>query len=162
MPNQQLNQAIIYSQKLLSQYQRTVFEIQEKLKKKNCQPEIIAQAIKYLLSKNYLNDTEYAKTFLEFELKNRPCGRLLCYKKLVKKGISKDLASHILDENYLEEKEIELAKILANKKMRELNSKDKKKIYRKLVYYLKSKGFSDSVILEMIEIFSPCLPASRF
>ncbi|MFA6295936.1 MAG: regulatory protein RecX [Patescibacteria group bacterium] len=153
MLNQQLNQAIIYSQKLLAQYPRTVFEIEDKLKKKNCQPEIITQVIKYLKDKNYLNDNEYGKTFLEFELKNRPCGRMLCYKKLVKKGISKDLASQVLDENYPDEKEIELAKILADKKMRELKFKDKKTIYRKLGYYLNSKGFSSTTILEIIENF---------
>jgi len=154
MPNSQFSQSLDYSQKLLSQYQRTVFEITEKLKKKNYQPEIIAQVIKYLLSKNYLNDSEYARTFLEFELKNRPCGRMLCYKKLVKKGISKDLASQILGKNYSGEKELELAKILADKKMRELKLKDKKTIYRKLGYYLSNKGFSNSTILEIVDNFS--------
>lgn len=151
MPNQKFSQAIIYSQKLLSQYQRTVFEIQEKLKNKNYSPNIIKQVIKYLENKDYLNDKNYAISFLEFELKNRPCGKFLCYKKLVKKGIPKNLASQILDENYPEEKELELAKILAQKKCRDiaLQCLSVDKIMRKTKSYLSNKGFSESTIIEL-------------
>lgn len=153
MSNQQFSQALIYSQKILSQYQRTVFEIQQKLKNKNFSPEIIDQVIKYLKSKDYLNDQNYAISFLEFELKNRPCGRFLIYKKLIKKGIPKNLASQILDQDYPEHREIEIAQNLAEKKCKNVawqRLSQKKKI-TKIGYFLKSKGFADSIIIEIIE-----------
>ncbi len=154
MSNKQFCQALDYSQKLLSQYQRTVFEIKEKLKKKNCSPKIINQAIKYLQEKDYLNDQEYAETWLEFQLKNRPCGRIICYKKLTQKGISKNLASQILAENYSDEKELELVKMLAQKKCRDFALQrlgDKKKRMLKINSYLKNKGFSESIIIQYLE-----------
>ncbi len=153
MTSKKLKQANNYSLKLISQYSRTIFEIQKKLKSKYFSPEIVQQTIQFLKDNNYLDDKEYAQQWLEFQLKNRPCGKALCYKKLKQKRVSTDIIDQVLKQKYPEEKEQQILEKLAIRKSKELRSYPKKKKFNKLANYLKSKGFSTHLMIDYFEKF---------
>ena len=151
MSKKQLSQAKEYSLKLISQYSRTIFEISEKLKSKGCSQKIINQTIEFLKKNDYLNDKTYIQQWLDFQLKNRPCGKILCYNKLTQKRLPTKLIQQILDQKYPEEKELAITKMLAEKKLKIINSKNKIKILKKLNNHLNNKGITGSVKMQYFE-----------
>lgn len=139
--------------KMLASYPRTVFEVRNKLRKKGFQEEIIAKIIKRLEEEKILSDEEYAKLWLENQLKYRPSGRNLCRKKMINRGLANDLVSRVLESDFSDEREIKLATLLVSRKLEEIENKSLKKKSKisKLGQYLDSKGFSEYIIWQVLE-----------
>lgn len=86
---------------------KTENEVRNKLRKLNCEEDIIEKVIDHLIKLNYINDYDYVDAYI------RQCMRLLNYSiyeiknKLLQKGIKKDIIEEkiqILYENGYEEK----------------------------------------------------------
>lgn len=138
---------------LVSYYPRTISEIRKRLLNKKFKPENIEQAIKELSEKKYLDDEEYVREWLEKQLKYRPCGKMLCKAQLLKRGIEEEIADQVVQEEYSRDKELKIAQGLVDKKFsKTLKSKDidAQKNKNKLGNFLKNKGFSSEIILEII------------
>jgi regulatory protein len=152
--DKKIQEAKNYSERLLARYPRTISEIKNKLKKKNYSDEITELTIQYFIENNILSDENYAKEWIESQLRNRPTSRIMCRKKMFQKGLSREIIDRHLDEFYSPEKEEEVAYSLAIKKIRKINenSSDKKKM--KVGRYLDSKGFPESVIWSVLEKMS--------
>jgi len=138
---------IAYS--FLSYRQRSKKELTKKLKDKKISEAVIDKIIELLEEQKYIDDSSYAKMYIETKIRNKPLGKRLLQNKLYEKGIDKDNVEKILNENYSEEKEIESAKKLFKKYSKKIKGEDKKqKCYR----YLLSRGFDYEIVNKVVNI----------
>jgi len=145
-----LSKALNYTYRLLGIRPRSVFEMERKLKGKRFDEEIIEKVIDELKRLELLDDEKFAREWTCERLKYRPCGRFLVKKKLLEKGIAKEIINNVLEEFLPPEKEIELAKVEADKRGY-TRGKTRNEDKQKLVLFLKSRGFGWEVISEALE-----------
>lgn len=151
MSEKNFQTAFDHALRLLSRYPRTVHEIKTKLTQQKYQADTISQVVEELADTGQLDDQAYTVRWLEAQLQNRPCGRLLCYKKLRQRGIATELITESLDKHYPPAKEMELAQRAAQQKRASLATQDNKKnTKQKIAFYLKNKGFAGDVIYQVI------------
>jgi len=142
-----------YVLKLLAYHPRTVSEIESKLLDKDYKKDIIKEVTQEMIELGYLNDQEYAQIWLANQLKNRPCGKSLCYKKLKAKGLNLELITKTLDADYPQELELEIANQLAEQKRKILKVGQRSKNREsKIAFFLKNKGFADNIIYEVLQL----------
>lgn len=131
-----LTKLIDYCLKLLARRPYSKSEIDKKLtqylyKRKVNQPDIYKQEVLGLLKKeNFINDTDFAKWFVEQREEFRPRSKKALYYELMQKGIDRDLIERTL-EDYNEQEAIK--KIISRKSHLPP---------QKLISYLLSQGFS--------------------
>ena len=108
--------------------------IKEKLKLRGCGGEIADEVISGLRESGYIDDREYASNLIK-SLISRKKGRKYIEYELGKRGIERELAEELLDENYtssaFEALESELQK--TGKPLSALERKDRGKIINKLM-----------------------------
>lgn len=148
---EEVKRAKDYAFKLLSYRPRSIKEIQDRLKKRDYSSRIISEVIKSLKRLKFLNDKEFARMWVESRIKTRPMGRYRLYQELIQKGIDRDLIEKTLS-NYREEEEIELAKELAQRKLkRSYQNLDEVTTKRRLYGFLQRRGFSYDTIQEVLK-----------
>ncbi len=132
------------SLKLISIRKRSKKEISDFLTKNQLSRDLIEEVISRLIDKNYLNDEEFAKSFINDRMLLNP----VSYRKLVyllkTKGISEEVVSKIVSKEEVNQQS--LAKIVAKKRKISRFNDDKK-----LTNYLLSQGFSYSDIKQFLE-----------
>ena len=129
---------------IITNYNKTEKQLRDKLKQsKKYDDKIIDETIKFLKKHNFINDTDFAKRFVE--LHKKQYSEKVLRLKLFNKGIDKEIIDKVFTENEDTFDSIELIRKLLLKKcpeyydkMDELDIKDKQKIYA----YLARKGFS--------------------
>ena len=111
---------------------KTEYEVRNKLKKSNCEEEIIDKVIDYLNKINYINDNEYVDAYI------RQCMRLLNYsiyeikQKLLQKGIKKCIIEKKLIDLEESDYEKKLIQKLLNGKLKNMeNLTQKQYLYRR-------------------------------
>lgn len=140
-----------YAFKLLSYRPRSIKEIEDRLKRKDYSSKVILEVIKSLKRLKFLDNKEFAKMWMENRIRTRPLGRYRLKQELIQKGIDKDLVEKTLS-NYREEKEIELAKELTQRKLRKsYRSLDRLTAQRRLYGFLQRRGFSYDTIQEVMK-----------
>ena len=145
------NQAVKFAIKLLSIRKRSVFEMRNRLKRKEFGGEIIDEVIEELFEYKYLNDEEFAEAYINDRINFNPRGSFLIKKELREKGVAENIVDWKIEELLPEEKEMELAKEAAEKKIKSLNKDlDKNKIYQKVSAYLQAKGYAGWIIREIL------------
>lgn len=141
------NQAMIFAMKLIGLRRRSVFEIEDRLKRKNYQNETISEVVEELKKFKYLDDEAFAESFINDRINLKPCGKRLIKRELQNKNVSAEIIENKLNLLIDDNKELELAERLALKKIRLMgNIADKNKVCRKLTAYLSSRGFSFDII----------------
>ncbi|MCK4592823.1 regulatory protein RecX [Candidatus Parcubacteria bacterium] len=146
------NEALQFAMKLIGLRKRSVFEITERLKKKKFEENVIKEVLNELNRYGYLNDEQFAESYINDRMNFRPCGRFLIKKELSEKRIAENIIERKIEELISEEKEIESAKKLAEKKLKTIsNETDKSKINQKIKSYLQSKGYSFDIISRAVE-----------
>ena len=70
---------------LLSYRERTIKEIEDRLRKKDFSEEIIKAVVDFLLEKDYLNEERFSEMWIRSRKKHHPRGRKLIYKELKNK-----------------------------------------------------------------------------
>lgn len=107
------------------------------------------EIVRKLKEYRYIDDREYAKSFVSSRLRNKPRGKSVLISELISKGVSKDIAQEVCDEGIISE--IDLLKKTFEKKYRnqifDINN-------QKMVGFLFRKGFS----WDLIEQFSQYEP----
>lgn len=127
---------------------RTIKQTTDKLQALEYDQSIIETTIEFLKSYGFLNDLEYANSFIRSRIHNKKHGRYKISHDLMQRGISKDISSPILED--YEEAEYEGAVYLYQKKTKGkkiIEHKDKAKITR----YLQSRGYSYDIIKDVIQ-----------
>ena len=146
------NQAVKFAIKLLSIRKRSVFEMRDRLKRKEFEDDVIDEVIKELFEYKYLNDEEFAEAYINDRINFNPRGSFLVKKELREKGIAENIVDQKIKELFPEKKEMELAREAAKKKMGTLNKDlERNKVYQKVGSYLQAKGYASYIIREVLE-----------
>lgn len=133
----------------LSYRERTIKEMETKLRKKDFSEQIIKKVIDYLLENDYLNEERFAEMWIRSRKRHHPRGRRLIYKELKHKGLKSKLINSALNQYLKREEEIEMAKYLTDKWLRRRTKEDSASY--KLKNYLANKGFVYDIIFEVTD-----------
>ncbi|MFP4020613.1 MAG: regulatory protein RecX [Halanaerobium sp.] len=130
--------------KLLSYRERTIKEIEDRLRKKDFSEAVIKEVVDFLLEKDYLNEERFAEMWIRSRKKHHPRGRKLIYKELKNKGVNQKIINSALNQHLSNQEEIEMAEYLKDKWLRRRTEEDSSSY--KLKNYLANKGFSYDLI----------------
>jgi regulatory protein len=128
--------------KYLSIRIHTVFELRNKLKRKGFPAEKVEEALERLQAQKYLNDEDFARTFIQNLIKYKTFGYFGIKNKLRQRGIDDKVSGAILDE----ELDLGAEKKIAQKALGKSFNKDK----MKLAQMLQRKGFKGQVISDLV------------
>ena len=148
---EQLKQAKLKALRLLTDIDRTEAELREKLKGKGFSEEIIHQAIEYVNSFGYLDDSRYARRFVESKKDSKSRYELMG--TLLQKGIEKEIILGVLEECYPREDERMTILHLIEKQhfsIENSTAEEKKKLCARFL----RKGFHYEDIQKIIEVSS--------
>ena len=149
---------------LLSKRNYTVLRLKEKLfefykkqiEKEELQPATkedqnkqIKEVLARLKELRYLNDTQYAKDFIENRIALKPKGQYMLKRELRNKGIHPELAERVVEETEIDE--IENAKKALSKKIKSWQSSPPHKQREKALRFLASRGFNLDAIYKAID-----------
>ncbi|KXS50196.1 regulatory protein RecX [Halanaerobium congolense] len=135
--------------KLLSYRERTIKEIEDRLRKKDFEEEIIKAVVDFLLEKDYLNEERFAEMWIRSRKKHHPRGRKLIYKELKNKGVNQRIINNALNQYLSNQEELEMAEYLKDKWLRRRTEEDSSSY--KLKNYLANKGFSYDLIYQVTD-----------
>jgi len=135
---------------LLGRRQHSYNELKMKLLGKKYDKELIVEVLDNLREKEYLDDYEFGKQYVEEKIRTKSWGRNKLKAELFKKGISAEAAGRIIEE--LDLSPVESALSLAKKKLRILSNRnfEKREISTRLYSYLYSKGYDYDTIKEVM------------
>jgi len=131
---------------------RTKNQIINKLKKSAFSDTEIEISIKFLEDFSLINDADFAKKFINDYLLKNKAGELKLLQLLVNKGVDKTIAENAIKNFLSEEKSLEMAILAAEKKLKLLSNKPKKKQKQTVYNHLLNKGFSYSEAQKVVEI----------
>ena len=148
------NQALRY----LSYRDRSTLEVTQYLEKKEHPQPVIQQALDALIELNYVNDQRFALEWGRYKINKQKLGKNRLYAELLNKGIDKEVLESTLAILYEDNPETELAIQCARKKMNSLQGVEEEKKKRRLIQYLKRRGFSADIIYQSIKNVSKTEP----
>ena len=137
--------------RFLSYRSRSVLEVKRKLQEKEFSPHTIRATLSRLMELGYLNDQEYATAVARSSIENKQWGPIRIHDALLKKGIAKDIIDNTLEELTKNYDLIRVARLAFDSKF-SLTPEQlaEEKTRRKVMGYLKRKGFSWNTILAVI------------
>lgn len=130
--------------KYLATMQRSEKECAEKLYAKGYHKNEVDFAIEKAKSHRYIDDEEYVRSFISFN-KSRCGAKKIAYKLTTEKGIDKRLVDNLIEDLMGDDFEIEKAKSIAEKYVKQKKIVDKSG-YKKVSAYLYQKGFDFRII----------------
>jgi regulatory protein len=134
--------------KYISYKPRTKFEVVKKLNENDFNQDIISIVLEMLIEKGYVDDSQYAKNWVENRSFYKPRSKKLITWELKNKQISEDIISEVTGEMIPEE---ELAMLAAEKYARRLSGYEKDVFFRRLSGYLIRRGFSYSTVNSTVQ-----------
>ena len=136
-----------YALLLLSYNDRSVAEIEKRLKQRKVGQEDIKKILNKLKDYNLVNDKKYVLHFLENK-KSR--GYYYFYSKFIEKGLKKEFFSPLIKEFFNEHSEFDRAYEVAEKKMKQFEQYSLEKQKTKLFSFLSARGFSNSIVFKVL------------
>lgn len=143
------SKAINSAVKYLSYRQRSIKEMTDHLNRKGYDGIIIEKTLDYLLDKNYLNDYEFAESFIKDKSYLNKYGINKIRYELLNKGVSKEIIAKTL--TFDNDEEFDNAMELAIKKMKSYKNQDRDSIYRKLGGFLQRKGYRYDTVKKVLK-----------
>jgi regulatory protein len=134
--------------RMLSKRMHSSAEIRQKLRRAACSDEIITKVVAELCKLAYLDDARFASGYAA-ELSKKGIGRNLILKKMMLRGIPRELC----EVNLPFDKDIEKEKALSfldSKKRVLLREQNKLKLKGKIFRMLSAKGFRSDIISEIL------------
>ncbi len=135
---------------LLSYRARSIREFRIRLKQSKYPAEIVDAVIEDFTNKGYLDDKEFARSFVVSRMVTRPASKSYLIRELMSHGIDVETAQNTVETSYGDLSEREVAASLVKKKSKHYsrgNDKDK----RRLFDFLRRRGFSSEIIKDVIE-----------
>ncbi|MDZ7266646.1 MAG: recombination regulator RecX [candidate division KSB1 bacterium] len=136
-----LKAALTKAYRLLAQRSRTEKELHDALQKAGFAAEIVAAVLTECRRRHYLDDTGFARSFIQSRLRNRPMGRERLAAELRQKGIAAEIIATALDEVFTDSATLSLASQLAEKQRKKLAALPPRKARQKLADFLQRRGF---------------------
>jgi len=144
-----IEQPLMLAMKYLSYRPRSVHEIEEYIKKKGFDKNIVRETIEILLERNYLNDKAFTKLYIETMTRNRPKSKFAIEFALKKKGVDLSIIEPVL-EQYDDQS---LAIKAVGPKIEKWQSFDKNKFKKKLMNFLVYRGFNYEICITTLNHF---------
>lgn len=139
--------------KYLSYKPRSIKEVKNKLTYKKISKPAAEKIIEHLKKYDFVNDEDYAKMYVKEKINRKAMGESMLKFKMIDKGIDKEIISKVVAENYSEEKQIEAGKKLLQKYLKKKSAiEDKLELKKKCYQYLFSRGYSYSIISQILDI----------
>jgi regulatory protein len=138
--------------RLLQKRIHTSRELYIKLRQKFSDELLIQNCLNELKQKGFINDREFALAFISEKQKSKKWSKAKLKSELIKRGVSNEIISEVLNQTFDTEREIESAKELAQKKLSQIIKKenDKRKLFQKIMMYLQSKGYDYELSSEVV------------
>lgn len=138
-----------YVLNLLTKKRYTEKELQMKMQSRGFLDDVAEQVIVFLKEYGYINDLQYAKSYINDSIHLRKKGKRLIRMELLKKGIGEDIISELLEKA---ETDQELAS-LVEKKARMLDLNDRKNI-KKIFDFCARRGYTYDEIRQAVNRFA--------
>ena len=151
------NQKFFIKQKaymLLGKRLHSVYELRTKLRQKKYDQDLISLTIDELINGGYLDDMKFAEMYSDEKLRLKLWGKTKLKSELMKKGISSQIITVVLEEKFPgSDEELDNASQLAKKKYIQLKNRnmEKQKLVKRLYAFLISKGYSYDISRQAIE-----------
>lgn len=142
------NKALSY----LSKRTHSKRELENKLRQKNYDNNLISEVLDELLEKGIINDKLFAEQYTDEKINKKNWGILKVKSELYKKGISPDIINEILSSFSDSEFQLSNAINIAKKKIVLISRRepDTLKVKKKTISFLISRGFSYDIALESV------------
>ena len=127
--------------RLLSFRMRSICEMRKRLKQKSFTKSEIDQVINKLIKLDYLNDTSFAKIFINEKIKNKKIGPRALRSELFPHKLSSELIEKLIKKAYEKNDINKLISYHLNRKKVNRRDKLKKSEFSRLNNYLLRKGF---------------------
>ncbi|MEQ6377948.1 recombination regulator RecX [Bacillaceae bacterium S4-13-56] len=134
----------------LSYRMRTIQEMVQYLRKKEVEQDQIDQVINRLKSEGYLNDAEFAASFVATRKNTSGKGPILIKKELMDKGVEASIIENSLTL-YSREEQLEKAMKLIEKKIAVEKRKSHQQALQTVKQTLLQKGFTQDIIQEGLQ-----------
>ncbi len=145
----ELYKAKQYAFRLLKVRLRAEKELEKRLVLKNFSQETINQVINYLKVQGFIDDLNFAKALVNSRINYNPRSKRLLKYELIKKGVSKEIAQTAVDEIGREDEQ-DFAGKIAERKFEKLKKEPQIVAKRRLIDYLRRRGFDSGIILKII------------
>lgn len=103
--------------------------------------------VDFLLEEGYINDERYCRSYVKSKLNLKKWGVNKIKLSLIAKGVDRDIIEAVVSEIDQDSYKEELVKLLENKK---INESDPYKRKAKLIRYAVGKGYSLSMVMEIL------------
>ena len=137
----------------LANRNHSIFEIRNKLKRKQYDHDLISVVINELVEKKYLNDYLFATGFVKNRIERRREGIMKIKANLFQKGVSREIIDRVLSEAEDDSIQLNNALLLGEKKLQKLKAGKKlenEKIKSRIFNFLKGRGFTGDIILQAL------------
>ena len=133
---------------LLQRMDRTEYQLRRKLKENGYPEEVVECALDYVKSYHYVDDFRYASSYIRYHQTQK--SRMQMKIALQQKGIRSEIIEQALAEEYTEEEEELIRKLLEKKHYDPecCDQKEKQRIYQ----YLLRRGFSGHMVRRQMQI----------
>ena len=145
-----IKRAKLRAMHLLSDMGRTESQLRTKLKQGGYEEDAVEAAIRYVKSFGYINDMEYARSFIDSR-KDRKSKKEL-YAALLQKGVPAEIVEQVFEEaDYGEKDSRQAIEALMRKRSYNPETADVKE-KQKMMGYLMRKGFSYQDIRNVLQV----------
>ncbi len=148
--HEEFEAAVKRALKFLGYSARTEKQVKIKLTQLGFSTNTIEATLERLRSLNLLNDETFARDWALTRAANHGYGLKRIERDLRLKGIAESLIGTILQETFANQDERERARALLEKKFKDQDLSDLK-VLRRASDYLHRRGYSESIILELIK-----------
>ncbi len=128
---------------------RSEKEIRQRLEKKKFNAGVIEKTLSFLKDKGFIDDSYFARAWIESRLK-RPLGIRRLKQELIIKGIDKAIIDSQISElkkNYPEE---EIVTQVVKDRLNKLKGCDPQKARKRIYAYLLRRGFSPETVIDVL------------
>ncbi|MGH7496226.1 MAG: regulatory protein RecX [bacterium] len=137
-----LRAALAKAYRLLGMRARSEKELRDALARAGYNDEVIARVLEECRQKRFVDDTDFARQFVQSRLRQRPTGRARLQLELQQKGLAAETVSAVLGEVFENaETTARLADQLAEKLRKRLAALPPQKARQRLVDHLRRRGF---------------------
>ena len=140
-----------YLYSLLSYRDRSLYEAKRRLYEKGFAGAVVGEVIEHFRENGIVDDSRFARTWLDSVLQNRPMGRMRAEHELRQKRIDEAIIVEVCDERLGPEAEEELARRACEKRASILKDYPPDVARQRLWRYLKNRGFRFDIIQEVMK-----------
>ena len=141
--------------KLLAIRQRSVGGMRQRLREKGFSPTDVARVVAECIAQGLLDDLRFAEDLVAYALARHPVGRRLLLTKLCQHSVPAEIADVVLVRLLPPEREADLARSAAKRKLAELRRRGQRpqsaEAVSRVVRFLLARGFASGVISAVLD-----------